>query len=302
MNSWEQVQTTLDYIELHLGEELRTEALAEMAGLSPFYYQHLFARLVKRPVAEYIRLRRMAKAVEELPKSDRKIVDIAMDLGYSSHEHFTRTFKETFGMTPNAYRQNPIRMNRMTKPELLLNYVVVDEGVPLITEGIVLEIMRKTLPEEELFIGHQGDFPFSVLQELGSIPGEDVLDALWKSLHAEKEKVAEIDQTGDEIGVVFQSEKQGHFTYFAGAKASAGVVPESYSAYRLPAGEYVVCSFEAENFEALVMDALYKAQKYLYEVWLHNHNIQTSPCCVERYQRHDADATQMELWLRIITE
>lgn len=47
MHAWEAIQTTLDYIETHMDEDLKIEALAELAALSPFYYQRLFSRLVK---------------------------------------------------------------------------------------------------------------------------------------------------------------------------------------------------------------------------------------------------------------
>ena len=52
MYAWEQIQQTVDYIDKHLGEELAIDNLAEMASLSPFYYQRLFKRLVKKPVGE----------------------------------------------------------------------------------------------------------------------------------------------------------------------------------------------------------------------------------------------------------
>lgn len=66
MHAWEQVQLTVDYIEEHFNEKLEVERLAEIAALSPFYFQRLFSRLVKKPVTEYIKLRRMAKATELL--------------------------------------------------------------------------------------------------------------------------------------------------------------------------------------------------------------------------------------------
>lgn len=112
------ISRRLTDIDKHLGEELAIDNLAEMASLSPFYYQRLFKRLVKKPVGEYIKLRRMGKATEALLQKDSRILDIALELGFTSHEHFTRTFKETFGMTPEEYRRNPTTLNRMTKPEL----------------------------------------------------------------------------------------------------------------------------------------------------------------------------------------
>ncbi|MEG0378545.1 MAG: AraC family transcriptional regulator, partial [Eubacterium sp.] len=102
MHAWEQIQTTVDYIEDHLAETLKIEALAQMAALSPFYYQRLFKRLVKKTVMEYIKLRRLALATEALLQKDKRIVDVALELGFSSHEQFTKDFKDTFGMTPES--------------------------------------------------------------------------------------------------------------------------------------------------------------------------------------------------------
>ena len=65
MHAWEQIQVTIDYIENHIAEPLEIEELAKMAALSPFYYQRLFRRLVKKPPGEYIKLRRMAIATEK---------------------------------------------------------------------------------------------------------------------------------------------------------------------------------------------------------------------------------------------
>lgn len=149
MHAWEQIQLTIDYIEEHLSEELQIEALAKMAALSPFYYQRLFRRLIKKPVSEYIKQRRLARAAEALPLNDRRIMDVALDFGFSSHETFTRSFKSAFGLTPEEYRANPVGLNRFAKPQLLLNYTTVDENVPLVVDGIMIEIARRRSPATE---------------------------------------------------------------------------------------------------------------------------------------------------------
>ncbi len=301
MHSWEQIQKTIDYIEEHTDEKIEIEQLAEMAALSPFYYQRLFKRLVKKPVAEYIRLRRMAKAVELLPLDDRRILDIALELGFSSHEHFTRNFKETFGMTPTEYRGNPQALNRMTKPELLLQYALIDEGVPLITDGIILEINRRQVEEPIRYIGFKGSYPVELLSGFGTESGVDPLAALWDNLHALKEKADGVFADDEELGVTLPDEP-GRFSYFAGGKANGNAGIANGAEWVLPSGEYLVCNFEAENFEALVMDALYKAVQYIYNMWLPNHKMQTESFCAEIYPSHNPQATKMELWLKILPQ
>ena len=56
MHAWETIEHSLDYIDEHLGEEVKIEELAGMAALSPFYFQRLFKRLVHKPVQEYVKL------------------------------------------------------------------------------------------------------------------------------------------------------------------------------------------------------------------------------------------------------
>lgn len=223
----------------------------------------------------------MAKATEILLQKDKRILDIALDLGFSSHEHFTRTFKDAFGMTPDDYRKNPVALNRMTKPELLLHYTLIDEGVPLITDGIVLEINRRQITEPIYFTGIKKDMPVQYIDGLGTESGVDPLDTLWQSFHMQKETTLELSVHNEEIGVAYPCLEEGYFCYFAGAKSSKKEVPNGFMNWELPVGMYIVCSFEAEYFEALVMDALYKAQQYIYNTWLPNHKLQTDAFCAE---------------------
>lgn len=300
MHAWKQIQQTIEYIDEHLDEEINIDRLAKLASLSQFYYQRLFRRLVKKPVAEYVKLRRMAKATEALTQKDQRILDVALDLGFSSHEHFTRTFKDTFGMTPEEYRKNPMPLNCMTKPELSLPYTLVDEGVPLVTDGIILEINRRQLLQPIRFIGFEKKMPVGFVDGLGTESGVDPLDTLWRDFHQKRVSELLLADDVEEIGVTHPCADEGYFLYFAGAKADTDAIPTGFTSLELPAGEYIVCTFEAETFEALVMDALYKAQQYLFGTWLPSHNLQTEPFCAERYASHTPQTTSMEVWLKVL--
>ncbi|MFQ8600395.1 MAG: AraC family transcriptional regulator, partial [Oscillospiraceae bacterium] len=70
-------------------------------------------------------------------------------------------------------------MNRMTKPELSLHYTLIDENVPLITDGITLEIGRRQRAEPALFVGFDVRMPVQFVEGLGTESGEDPLGALW---------------------------------------------------------------------------------------------------------------------------
>lgn len=57
---------------------------------------------------DYLRHRKLAFALKEVRDSDKSLLHIAFDYGFSSHEAFTRAFKEAYGITPSEYRKNPL--------------------------------------------------------------------------------------------------------------------------------------------------------------------------------------------------
>jgi AraC family transcriptional regulator len=292
MQAWESVQSTLKWIEENLPERITIEKLAGIAHLSPFYYQRLFSRLVGRPVMEYIKLRRLANAADHLANNHTRIIDVAHDFGFENHETFTRTFKNTYSMTPEDYRATPRPLSHFLMPDLILNYYLVDENVPLAADGIILEVRRSELKAPRLFTG------FTVQNPMADTPGIDYLGELWKRFHDGKQTIQNLLPGGNEAGVSCPGEVEGCFTYFAGAEVMKCNVQSGYKSWIMPEGEYIVCSFEAENFYLLTTNALNKASGYMFGVWLPNHKQAIEPFMVEIYFDTTPDASQMDLWLK----
>ncbi len=296
MHAWEAIQNTVDYIEENLNQALEIEALAKVAALSPFYYQRLFSRLVKRPVREYIRLRRLACACKPLADKGSRILDIALMYGFQSHEAFTRAFKEAYGITPEQYRANPVTLVSMNKPNLLFNYMMIDEGVPLIVDDIVLEFNRKPLERPLRFVGVSGLIPIS-----GQAPGEetgvDSLALVWDRFHKIKESLPR-KPSGKELDVSYGSTQEGYYTFFAGAETEHDAADTSYEIWTMLPREYIVCGFEAENFETLVTNVIYKAWQYS-GLWLDKHGLAMDELAAspEIYFDSSPEGTYMELWL-----
>lgn len=258
-----------------------------------FYYQRLFSRLVKKPVREYIKLRRLAKSVEALEDKNNRILDIALDYGFGSHESFTRAFKEAYGMTTEQYRDNPVALNRFIKPDLILGYTLIDEGVPLISDGIVLEINRRVLHEPISFIGVLGYVPTEEQMPVGEATGIDMPGEIWNRFHRIKDYIRRVPN-GRELGVAYKGDApDGYFTYFTGAEAEPGETDERFQTWQLPAREYIVCGFEAENFKKLTTDALCKAIKYC-SLWLEKHGLAMDMFAPELYYGSTPETTYME--------
>lgn len=227
MYAWEAIQKTLDYMEERISENQEIDGLAAIAALSPFYYQRLFSRLVKKPVREYIRYRRLANACEALSCKENRILDVALEWGFGSHEGFTRAFKEAYGMTPEQYRDHPVRLNQFIKPDLSLSNTMIDEGVPLISDGLILEINRRTLEQPIMFIGLSNYAPIDGQMPLGEATGVDVPGEVWRQFHERKGSINRLP-AGRELGVAFMGDApSGNFTYFAGAEALPDADPGS---------------------------------------------------------------------------
>ncbi|MFY0665791.1 MAG: AraC family transcriptional regulator [Natronospirillum sp.] len=120
------LQALVDDIETNLAEEVSVLALSERSGLSPWHFQRWFKSLIGDTLGSYIRGRRLTRAAQLLLDTDMGIIDIAVSVGFGSHEAFTRSFKAYFSMSPKAFRQErpAVRLNK--KPilgEQLLHHI-----------------------------------------------------------------------------------------------------------------------------------------------------------------------------------
>lgn len=300
MHAWEAIQRTVNHIEDNLTDEFTIKGLAEIASLSPFYFQRLFTRLVRKPVNEYIKLRRLARACETLLYKQSRIADVAFICGFNSHESFTRAFKDAYGLPPREYRDKPIPLNQFIKPDLSLEYTYEEENIPLITEDIVIEIFRKEVKEPIVFIGVKGHVSISQQFPPGEITGVDELGQYWNKFHQEKSSISGLLKGGAELDAIYIGDAaEGYFTFFAGGQAEEGAAVDTYPTWTLEAGEYLVCGYEAENFKELVNNALDKAIKY-FGCWIKRNQIITdSTFAVEMYYTSSPESTYMEQWMRL---
>ena len=98
------LQPALEYIDRHLLENPPLETIAAQAGYSLSQFYVLFQASTGFSVRDYMRRRRLALAARELVTTRRSVLDIAVALGFESHEVFTRAFRSLYGLAPTAYR------------------------------------------------------------------------------------------------------------------------------------------------------------------------------------------------------
>ncbi len=120
MYEWQQqIQIIVDEIDRcvkeHNDEALTLHFLSCKLGYSEFYITRKFREILGMQFKEYLRRRKLAFALKEVRDSDRNLLEIAFDYGFSSHEAFTRAFKDAYGITPSEYRKKPVPVVLRTK-------------------------------------------------------------------------------------------------------------------------------------------------------------------------------------------
>lgn len=180
MHEWrQQLQVIVDEIDesirTHRDEALTLRSLARRLGYSEFYATRKFREIAGLSLRDYLRRRRLAFALIEVRDSDRGLLDIALDYGFSSHEAFTRAFRAAYGVTPSAYRRHPVPVVLRTKLIPFDRYFLgIGEKSAMETKGDI-QIYFVTIPAHKFLhirdYGSNGYWEFWQRQK--EIPGHD---------------------------------------------------------------------------------------------------------------------------------
>ena len=106
-HSNETVQRMIEWLERNLSGEPGLLPLSKHVGYSPWYCSALFHQICGMTLRSYVAKRRLTMAALALRDENSRILDVALDSGFSSQEALTRAFKEAFGCTPREYRLSP---------------------------------------------------------------------------------------------------------------------------------------------------------------------------------------------------
>jgi AraC family transcriptional regulator len=96
----------LAFIQKNLDDERSLEKYARVAHFSPYHFHRIFRGMVGESLHEHIRRLRLERAATRLKRTDRAILEIALEAGYETHEAFTRAFRSLCGCTPSRYRRD----------------------------------------------------------------------------------------------------------------------------------------------------------------------------------------------------
>lgn len=98
------IQSAITYIKEHPEKQFSLDELAKVAHLSPTYFHQLFKSATGYTPRKYVELSKLELAFTLLFQEDVPIQDIAIKLGYSDYETFSRAYKRHYKISPGDLR------------------------------------------------------------------------------------------------------------------------------------------------------------------------------------------------------
>lgn len=224
------IQRAIDYTEEHLTEDIDMEEAAKAAASSLFHFQRIFSMLTGFTLGDYIRMRRLSLAAQELCKSRSRIIDTALKYGYDSPESFTRAFTRFHGITPSEVKKgaNAKSFSRLSVKLILSGGNLMDYRIER-KDSFKLICKRKHVnkPQDE-----------TATADISSFWAQCTQDGTVEKLT----KYADFENLHGILGICFTDklENQG-FPYGIGAQYNGKVpVEEGFEIVEVPALTYAV--------------------------------------------------------------
>ena len=180
MYEWhKQIQLIVDEIDesirQHHDESLTLKFLSRKLGYSEFHTTRKFKEISGMQYREYLRLRRLAFALKEVRDSEKSFLDIAFDYGFSSHEAFTRAFKNSYGITPSEYRKTPKPVVLRTKITPFDRYFLGFGEIGMMKTENDVKIYFVTIPAHKFLHikNYESNGYWDFWQKQSLIPGQD---------------------------------------------------------------------------------------------------------------------------------
>ncbi len=250
MEEWNQaVRKMAAWMEGHADEDRWLLSMSREIGYSPTYCSYLFHQATGMTLRSYMAAVRIQQAVRFVRDTDKKLLDIAVSCGYSSHEALTRAFVKTFGRSPNDFRKHPVCLPSVLPPleNLLANSVYGGMAVSAVQEANVrLEYIpaHRYIGIWDKDAGNYGEFWNG--RDCDAI--SDLVESLRPISH---------DIVGP--GMAGWMEKDGKSGYFYGTGVPAdynGEVPEGFTLWDVPESLYLVFfhppfDYAADNAEVM---------------------------------------------------
>lgn len=97
------IEQLIEYMLQNISRKVTLEELSRIAGLSQYYLSRSFREITGYPVIAYFNKMKIDKAKELLVEGNKKVKEVAYELGYANEFYFSRIFKKIEGISPSEF-------------------------------------------------------------------------------------------------------------------------------------------------------------------------------------------------------
>jgi AraC-like DNA-binding protein len=101
----ERTEAAKTYLASRISERVTLDEVARAVHASPFHLARIFQQQTGVPVHRYLTQLRLRASLERLAAGASDLTELALELGFSSHSHFTDAFRREFGKSPSEIRK-----------------------------------------------------------------------------------------------------------------------------------------------------------------------------------------------------
>ncbi len=244
-------------------EMLTLEHLSEKLGYSKYYVSRKFGEAAGMQLRDYLRYRKLAFALKDIRDTQTAILDIALNYGFSSHEAFTRAFKEAYGITPSEYRRKPVAVVLRTVIKPFDCYLIEMEKMSIKENREVKTYFVTIPPHKFLHIrNYESVGYYDFWQKQSRITGQDCA-TICGLLESIRGKLDDLGDDGMDSGsgqlMAFINEPNGRICSWGIPLAEAygvrlpinydGEIPPQMQMMDVDEGEYIVFEHGPFDFE-----------------------------------------------------
>lgn len=166
------VQRMQNFIDANIRSPITLNDLAKAAGYSQWHSARLFKELIGKAPFEYIRALRLSEAAITLRDQSPRIVDVAFDFVFDSHEGFTRAFTKEFGVSPKKYSTHPCPIKLFMPTRIRDYYFMLQKGERTMSEEknantVFIQVVERPARKMILKRGIKATHYFEFCEEVG---------------------------------------------------------------------------------------------------------------------------------------
>lgn len=99
------LQRVLEYVKQNIEKDLSVAEMAQVVGMSQYYFSKLFKMSTGTTPHQYVMRQRVERAQELLREGNAALVEVATHVGFETQSHFTSVFRRLVGITPKKFRE-----------------------------------------------------------------------------------------------------------------------------------------------------------------------------------------------------